>query len=170
MALLEPGDLAWLQQRPPLYRHADWLFCHADSRIYLSLGQNLEAVQERAWTLLQATNSESWIEFLNAFSEREMFLGRQGQEQVLEMLRVFGGKKLAHGHTPVFVLQEMTASPSLAPYLYADGRALALDSAMAYQKGAGFIVRLESDPGRLERPESGVLETQFMTDILVTSL
>ena len=143
-----------MQARPPLYRHADWLFCHADSRLYLNMGDSVEAVQRRIQSLLHAESSDVWVDFLNAFSEREGFLGRHGPGRAAEMLQVFGGQKIVHGHTPVFVLQQVPSGPAVSPYLYANEQALALDSAMAYQKGAGFIVRLDADPGRLARPEA----------------
>ncbi|WP_425147223.1 metallophosphoesterase [Deinococcus sp.] len=167
LALLEPDDLEWLTARPALYRHADWLFCHADSAMYLDLGRDHEQVAQRVQALLTSGHSESWIEFLNAFAEREGYLGAQGPERADEMLGVFGGLKLAHGHTPVFVLQNVPSSPYVSPYLYANGKVLGLDSAMAYQKGAGFMVKLDADPGRLERPDAtGVLESIYLTDIL----
>ncbi|GGQ92669.1 metallophosphoesterase [Deinococcus ruber] len=167
LARLEPEDLEWLQARPVLYRHADWLFCHADSQLYLSLGDSIEAVQNSVQALLNAKNSDIWIDFLNAFSEREGFRGRQGLSRAATMLQVFGGHKIVHGHTPVFVLQNVPSGPYVSPYLYADERVLALDSAMAYQKGAGFLVRLDADVGRLTRPEAtGVLDTIFLSDIL----
>ena len=165
LSQLEPEDLEWLEVRPPMYRHADWLLIHADSRLYLSLGDSQERVSELSATFLRAENSESWVNFLNAFAERELYLGEEGGLHAAEMLRVFGGRRLAHGHTPVFVLQGLPPTPTMSPYVYAGGLALGLDSAMAYQKGAGFMVRLETDPGRLDTPNApGILEAVYLTE------
>ena len=163
---LEPGDLAWLEERPPLYLHGDWLMCHADSRLYLSLGDSLQKVTERAAVFLRASTPENWVDFLNAFADREAYGGPEGAERVGEMLVAFGGRRLVHGHTPVFVLSGTPASALMSPHVYAGGRAIGLDSAMAYHQGAGFMVRLDADPGRLEHPDqSGILETVFLTEV-----
>lgn len=165
LSQLEPDDLAWLEARPPMHRHADWLLVHADSRLYLTLGDTLERVTELGAAFLRASTPENWVEFLNAFAERELYGDADGAEHAAEMLRVFGGRRLAHGHTPVFVLRGESPTPQMSPYPYAAGLVLGLDSAMAYQKGAGFLVRLETDPGRLDRPEAeGVLETVYLTE------
>ncbi len=165
LSQLEPADLAWLEARSPMHRHADWLLVHADSRLYLTLGDTQERVTELAGAFLRASTPENWVEFLNAFAERELYTGPDGAEHAAEMLRVFGGRRLAHGHTPVFVLRGESPAPQMGPQPYAGGLVLGLDSAMAYQKGAGFLVRLETDPGRLDRPEAnGVLETVYLTE------
>ncbi len=169
LSQLEPDDLEWLEARPPMYRHADWLLVHADSRLYLTLGDSIGRVTELAAAFLRASTPENWVDFLNAFAERELYTAEDGQVEAAEMLSVFGGRRLAHGHTPVFVLQGLPPSPTMSPYVYAGGLALALDSAMAYQKGAGFIVRLETDPGRLDSPEApGILETVHLTERAMT--
>ncbi|WP_424951828.1 metallophosphoesterase [Deinococcus sp.] len=165
LSMLEPDDLEWLEARPPMYRHADWLLCHADSRLYLTLGDSLERVSELCAAFLRASTPETWVDFLNAFAERELYGGESGEERAAQMLRVFGGERLAHGHTPVFVLQGTPPSAVMSPYRYAGGLVLGLDSAMAYQKGAGFLVRLEADPGRLSSPDAqGVLEIFSLTE------
>lgn len=162
---LEPDELEWLEARPALYRHADWLLCHADSRLYRSLGRTLEQVTGRAAAFLRASTPETWVDFLNAFAEREAYVSEGGAAQAAEMLATFGGLRLAHGHTPVFMLRGTPPGPRMQPLSYADGLVLGLDGAMAYQKGAGFVVRLESGPGRLSIPEApGVLETVYLND------
>ena len=165
LSQLEPVDLEWLEARPPMHLHGDWLLLHADSGLYLRLGESLSRVNELAAAMLRARTPETWVEFLNAFAERELYTAEDGQEQAAETLRVFGGRRLVHGHTPVFVLSGAPAGPLMSPHRYAGGLVLGLDSAMAYQQGAGFMVRLDADAGRLDRLEySGVLETVYLTE------
>lgn len=165
LSQLEPDDLEWLEARPPLHLHGDWLLCHADAPVYFTLGDTREKATLRAGMLLRASTPETWVEFLNAFAERGAYLGDHGPARAADVLRVFGGRRLVHGHTPVFVLAGVPASPIMSPLSYAGGLVLALDSAMAYQQGAGFMVRLDADPGRPVGPEhSGILETVYLTE------
>ena len=165
LSQLEPADLEWLEARPAMHLHGDWLLLHADSRLYLRLGDSLSRVNELASAMLRARTPETWVEFLNAFAERELYTQGDGQQQATETLRVFGGHRLVHGHTPVFVLSGAPAGPLMSPHRYASGLVLGLDSAMAYQQGSGFMVRLDADVGRLDRTEySGVLETVYLSE------
>ena len=164
---LSSSDLEWLAVRPLLHRSGGWLFSHADALLYLSLGDSLQKVQQRAELLLRSASPENWVEFLNAFAQRETYLGAGGPERARRMLQTFGGERLAHGHTPVFMLRGEQPSPMARPYSYAGGLALGLDSAMAYQPGAGFMVRLEPDPGSPDpsREGDGMLETVLLQDV-----
>ena len=165
LSQLEPADLEWLEARPAMHLHGDWLLLHADSRLYLRLGDSLSRVNELASAMLRARTPETWVEFLNAFAERELYTQGDGQQQATETLRVFGGHRLVHGHTPVFVLRGTPAGPLMSPHRYASGLVLGLDSAMAYQQGSGFMVRLDAVVGRLDRTEySGVLETVYLSE------
>ncbi len=165
LSQLEPTDLEWLEARPAMHLHGDWLLLHADSRLYLRLGDSLPRVNELAAAMLRARTPETWVDFLNAFAERELYSAADGQEQAAETLRVFGGHRLVHGHTPVFVLRGTPAGPLMSPHRYAGGLVLGLDSAMAYQQGSGFMVRLDADAGCLDRTEySGVLETVYLSE------
>jgi len=165
LSQLEPEEMEWLEARPPTYLHGDWLFVHADARLYLALGHTREQVAARTSAFLRASTPENWVDFLNAFAEREIYTTEQGGDLAAEMLDFFGGKRLVHGHTPVFVLSGEPSSPFLRPHSYAGGTVLGLDGAMAYQAGAGFIVRLDADPGRLDQPGYvGILDTVYLTE------
>ncbi|MFC6660021.1 hypothetical protein [Deinococcus multiflagellatus] len=87
--------------------------------------------------------------FLNAFTERFAFVLGGGDTKARRMLGTFGGQRIVHGHTPVYVLlDEHLHGPTLgagAPIPYAGRLCLAVDSGMAYREDAGFIVRLDPD-------------------------
>ncbi|CAM3511915.1 metallophosphoesterase [Deinococcus frigens] len=149
LALLDPGDLAWLEARPAVAQIGSWLLVHADSPMYLRLGESTGAVNAHVRALLLERDADAWGAFLNAFADRLAFALNGGEKTARRMLRTFGGDHLAHGHTPVYVLlDEYLHGPALdagAPILYADKLCVAMDSGMAYRDDAGFIARLDED-------------------------
>lgn len=148
-ARLDPADHAWLCARPALARAQDWLLLHADTPMYLRLGRDLDAVNAQVARLLRSSDPHAWGTFVNAFADRLAFAGPGGEALALDLLRTFGGERLAHGHTPVPLLLDVWDSAGDpppgpgAPVGYAGGRCVALDSGMAYWPDAGFIARLE---------------------------
>ncbi|MFC4453126.1 metallophosphoesterase [Deinococcus sonorensis] len=159
LARIEPTDVTWLQARPAMLQLDHWLFVHADAPLYQRLGQSLEAVNQRMAALLHAQTPDIWGELLNAFAERSTFAGPDGRERARQQLERYGGRRIAHGHTPVFVLRADEPGASQHPHSYAGGLVLGLDSGMAYLRGSGFMVRLNERPGLLG---SGILETVYL--------
>lgn len=147
LTLLDPGDLAWLKARPALALVGPWLMVHADSAMYLRLGTDAAQVNAYVQGLLLGRDADAWGSFLNSFADRFAFALSGGERTARRMLSTFGGERLAHGHTPVYVLlDEYLHGPTLgagAPIPYADRLCVALDSGMAYRDDAGFITRLD---------------------------
>ena len=161
--LLDPGDYGWLTERPALALAGNWLLMHADSRLYLRLGDTLDAVNAHVAALLASNDEDAWGEFTNAFADRFGFALPGGERLAAKMLDAFGGQRIVHGHTPVYVLlDEHLHGPTLgagAPIPYAERLCVAMDSGMAYREDAGFIARLD-DRGIAEvirNPGSGTL-------------
>ncbi|WP_221088390.1 metallophosphoesterase [Deinococcus aquaedulcis] len=148
---IEPAELGWLAERPAMLRVGDWLLVHADSMVYLKMGGTIDDVNASVRAVLAHANPDDWGVFLNAFTERFAFVLGGGDTKARRMLGTFGGQRIVHGHTPVYVLlDEHLHGPTLgagAPIPYAGRLCLAVDSGMAYREDAGFIVRL--DPGGL---------------------
>lgn len=147
-------DEAWLLARPALARAGPWLLAHADSRFYLDLGASVEEVNRRVQELLRAPEPGIWASLSSAFVDRLNFAGPDGPAQAARLLAAYGGERVVHGHTPVpLLLREAGVPPSgepNSPVLYAEGRCLNVDSAMAYLPDAGFVVRLaESGPAEV---------------------
>lgn len=148
-ARVTPEDLAWLLARPALARAGRWLLLHADTPMYLRLGGSVEAVNARVAGLLGSHDPHVWGTFANAFADRFAFAAPGGERAAQTLLDTFGGQRLAHGHTPVPLLlgESLAGAPGARvgpgePLLYAGGRCLALDSALAYRPQAGFLARL----------------------------
>lgn len=145
----DPSDLAWLAERPAMARDGHWLMQHADSQFYTKLGNTIEDVNAQVQQLLQSDDPDVWSTFLNIFTDRFAFAFGEGEKAAWNMLRKYGGDRIVHGHTPVYVLMdEHLHGPTLgpgAPIPYAARLCLAMDSGMAYREDAGFIARLDTD-------------------------
>ena len=96
--------------------------------------------------MLFRSDADEWGLFLNWFTERLAFALAQGEAKARRTLQTFGGQRIVHGHTPVYVLLDETLhGPTLgagAPVPYANRLCVAMDSGMAYREDAGFIARL----------------------------
>ncbi|WP_420597218.1 metallophosphoesterase [Deinococcus sp.] len=141
-ATIEPADLAWLAARPAMLRVGNWLMQHADSAMYLKLGSDIGAVNAAFADKLCAPEAPVWQELMSAFSARFAFAGSSGEPLAREVLQTFGGVRVVHGHTPINLLLGTSGEEPGAPFVYAGGLCLDIDSAMAYVPGAGFITRL----------------------------
>ncbi|KEF35785.1 metallophosphoesterase [Deinococcus sp. RL] len=140
---LDDADLAWLAARPALARAGRWLLVHADSPLYLELGESVEAVNAAVRRRLGGDDPQAWAQLAGAFAARFAFAEPGGEALVTAMLSTFGGQRLAHGHTPVALLGGgwSSAGPG-EPLTYRGGRCVALDSAMSSREDAGFMARL----------------------------
>lgn len=146
---LDGEDCRWLLARPAMIRVGDWLLLHADSTIYNQLGGSIEEVNASAHSLLFREDAEAWGIFANTFAERLLFTPPDGEAQARAILQTFGGRRIVHGHTPVYILLDemnrVSASGTGHPLLYAGQLCCGLDSGMAYREEAGFMVRLDDD-------------------------
>lgn len=144
--LLEPSDLGWLSSRPAMAASHGWLMVHADSLMYLRMGTTLDEVNSEVSRILAHPDADEWGLFLNWFTERMAFSLGEGEVKARRTLSMFGGERIVHGHTPVYVLlDEALHGPTLgagAPIPYANRLCVAMDSGMAYREDAGFIARL----------------------------
>ncbi|MDL2344296.1 hypothetical protein QOL99_09040 [Deinococcus sp. MIMF12] len=123
------------------------MLLHADSALYLGLGESVEAVNAAVRRRLQGDDPHAWAHFASDFAARFAFAEPGGEAVVQALLNTFGGQRLAHGHTPVPLLLGGGGGGGWPPgpgepLTYRGGRCVALDSAMAYRDPAGFLVRL----------------------------
>ncbi|MFC3833265.1 MULTISPECIES: metallophosphoesterase [Deinococcus] len=160
-AQLQITDLDWLRARPALSLAGDWLLMHADSTFYRRLGRTPDAVNRSITALLHEDNPKLWTRFLNHFADRLAFVDPDAPAVAADLLQSYGGTRLVHGHTPVYVLhdelQRPGSMPVPQPITYVGGQCVAVDSGMAYLDGAGFIVRLD---------DSGVAQVVTLDDDL----
>jgi hypothetical protein len=112
---------------------------HADAGVYLPLGRTLGQANETLAAILATPDPVMWDGLLSAFTERHAF--RDDPPLVRRMLSRFGGRRLLHGHSPIARLTGQPARTVREPFLYADGRAVALDPGLP-RGGPGFLYRL----------------------------
>ena len=117
----------------------DRLLIHADSMLYMHYGHSIEAVNAAFAELLHGHEREAWDLLLDRFSEHKGFLGSASKAR--RFLRVFGGRQIVHGHTPIMKASGEPAATADTALLYANGLCLNVDHGL-YQGGPGFIYRL----------------------------
>ncbi len=143
LARLTLRHMDWIINLPAMALVGDWLFVHADATLYMNYGSSLEEVNEAFRTLLQGSDASAWDELLGEFSRRGEFGDEHadGVETVTQFLRVFGGRRLLHGHTPISYLIGQPPEHITAPFVYAGGRCVNVDGGM-YLGGPGFVYEL----------------------------
>ena len=139
LARLSDAHAAWLAALPGLARVDDALLVHADAGVYLPLGRTLGQANETLAGILADPEPVTWDGLLGAFTERHAF--RDDPRLVDRMLARFGGRRLVHGHSPIARLTGQPAAQVRGPFIYADGRAVALDPALPLG-GPGFTFSL----------------------------
>jgi hypothetical protein len=133
----------WISNLPAMALVNDWLFVHADATFYTSYGSSIVEVNQSFKTLLQGSDSYAWDELLGEFSRRREF-GYDStslNETTKELLNIYGGQKILHGHTPICHLLGQTPELVTTAYTYAGERCVNVDGGM-YLGGPGFVYEL----------------------------
>lgn len=146
---LTADDIDWMVRRPAMGRAGPWLLTHADSTFYLKLGRSIEAVNKRVRELLCSDLPNDWDWFAHIFLTRLNYAARNGPAIAANMLEVYGGERIVHGHSPTPLLlvenDQMIYADPAGPVEYADKLCVDVDSGMAYFPDMGFMVRLEGN-------------------------
>ena len=137
---LTPGHIEWLINLPAMAHEGDVLLVHADAWFYTRYGRSVTEVNAAMAGLLRSDDERAWDQLLGDFSERLTF--HKEPAKAAEFLRIYGGRRLVHGHTPV---SYMTGDEGNRPYTYAGGLCTNVDSGL-YKGNSGFLYALES-PG-----------------------
>ncbi|MCB1693299.1 MAG: metallophosphoesterase [Pseudomonadales bacterium] len=144
LARLEDRHVRWLRELPMMAQVEDTLLIHADATFYVEYGRNIEAVNQPFRRLVCDGPLPHWENALRAFAEHRAFsaLGMTGQQRAEQLLRLFGARRLVHGHTPIpLATGEAPASVKQA-WTYANGRCINVDGGI-YLGGPGFVHRLD---------------------------
>jgi len=145
LARMTPEHAQWLRERPAMVLADDRLLIHADAMMYTDCGNSVDAVNAHFSHILHSDNVTDWNRMLDQFSERYAFYangynGRHklGVERARSMLRMFGGKQIIHGHTPISVLREVDPTAVTDSMLYAHGLCVNVDAGM-YRGSPGVV-------------------------------
>ncbi|GGJ69708.1 serine/threonine protein phosphatase [Deinococcus aquiradiocola] len=145
-AHLTPEHLTWLRARPLLARVGDTLLMHADTTMYLDLGDTPDEINAAGHALLHSRDATLRGTFEANFARRQEFMpdvlpDDEAEANLQAMLGASGCTRLVHGHTPVFLLHGQPAANVTEPYVYAQGRCTDVDAAL-FAGGPGFTLRL----------------------------
>ncbi len=145
--------ITWMTNLPVMALVYDRLFVHADATFYTNYGHSIAMVNWACKAVLQSAEVRAWERLLGDFCEREAFDGQRvdGAGWAAQFLRIFGGRQLIHGHTPIAYITQIPPKHVTEPLIYADGLCINLDGGM-YLGGPGFVYQLPKlDATRAQR-------------------
>ena len=93
--------------------------------------------------VLQSDDYYAWADLVVGFVRRFEFDERNGGSTAVarDYLRLYGARRLIHGHTPIPFMARNLRGPVTAPWPYADGLCLNLDGGM-FLGEPGFVYEL----------------------------
>ncbi len=151
---LNDTHLEWLSNRPALALVDNHLLMHADSLFYLDCGDTIEEINNTFWALLHSEQFAAWDVMADAFATRFAFING-GEDTARELLGQLGGRRIVHGHTPIYGLVGYPPQYITEPLLYNNGLCMNIDHCL-WNGGPGFIVPLGEPIGYME----GVVEKE----------
>ena len=141
---LQEEEAEWLRQRPAMALLGDYLLLHADATNYLNFGLSITKVNENFTELIHSNDQARWLEAIRVFSMHGGFCDPAGPQRAEQMLKLFGGRQLVHGHTPIPLCNGQPAETVVEPWVYAGGRCCNVDGGL-YLGGPGFVYELNED-------------------------
>jgi hypothetical protein len=136
---LTSEHIQWLTNLPAMTLVCQRLLIHADAFFYTRYGHSIEEVNQTMRALLRSQDAQEWERLLENFSERDAFLNNP--KLAVEMLAMYGGRQIIHGHTPISLVTGDPPNQVTRPVTYAGGMVLNIDGGM-YGGGRGFVYRL----------------------------
>lgn len=120
------------------------LMIHADAMLYVNHGLTAEAVNQSFRDLMASTDLPRWMSALASFGEHMAFSGLDitGRKRAEQLLSLYGGDLLIHGHTPIPYARQIDAETVTEAWEYAGGKCLNVDGGM-YMGSPGFIHTLQ---------------------------
>jgi hypothetical protein len=158
MERLEDHHVQWMSRLDAMALADGHLLLHSDATCYLDYGDTIEGVNDAVTEALQRNDADEIWELFRKFTKRFAFRDETGSDAARELLGVFGGKRIVHGHSPIPYLVGDPGTDSVAdaadaaaeedvlpevtgPHLYADGLALAMDGGVTMD-GRLLVTRL----------------------------
>lgn len=138
----------WISELPAMAKVGDRLLIHADAILYVDYGRSIDEVNRALRAVMRSSDLSPWEAALNGFSEHKTFSGLSitGGQRAQLLLKLYGGKQIIHGHTPITFATGLPADQVTEAWLYADDRCINVDGGI-YLGGSGFIYRFSSGEG-----------------------
>ncbi len=131
--------LEWLAALPAMALVDDVLFVHADASLYIKYGRSVEEVNAAFKKILSRSDALTWEELLEDFARRGAFSHALGGDEFLRrFLDMFGGKRVIHGHTPIYFMRGIQPKHVTEAWTYANGLCTDVDGGI-FIGGPGFV-------------------------------
>jgi len=145
MDLITEEHLCWLRALPAMALVADRLFIHSDNLSYVNYGMSIDQVNNYFAELMDCEDPQVWNTTLHEFSARGAFsLGLSGPKKAAQMLKIYGGELLIHGHTPISYTLDIDAESVVAARTYANSLCCNVDGGI-YLGSPGFVYSFEAN-------------------------
>ncbi len=131
---------AWIRQLPAMARVDQALLLHADAMMYVDHGLTIDQVNDSFFRLMDSADLDRWLSVLSSFGEHMAFasLEMTGEKRASQLLALYGGDLLVHGHTPIPFARRIEPESVTEAWLYAGERCLNVDAGM-YMGSPGFV-------------------------------
>lgn len=135
---------AWIRRLPAMALVDNALLIHADAMMYVNHGTTIERVNNSFFDIMASNDLSIWETALSSFSEHMAFSSLQltGSKRAEQLLSLYGGELLVHGHTPIPHARQVEPEHVTQAWQYADDRCLNVDGGM-YLGSPGFVHRLQ---------------------------
>ncbi|MFI0717991.1 metallophosphoesterase [Streptomyces sp. NPDC021224] len=138
MERLEDRHLTWISRLDAAHLTDGHLLVHSDTTAYLDYGSSIEEMNDAVTGVLQRNDADECWDLFRKFTKRFAFRGDGGAEAARELLGVYGGQRVVHGHSPIpYLLGEAGGEGPQdgeehghqvsGPMIYADSLAVAMD-------------------------------------------
>jgi|TARA_B100002003_G_scaffold249819_1_gene287212 hypothetical protein len=138
-----PEHASWIEALPAMARVRQALLLHADSTLYINFGTTIETVNTAFHALMANRELLPWELALSAFAEHMAFseLEMTGKQRARQILSLYGGDVLIHGHTPIPYARRTDPTSVTGPWIYCDDTCINVDGGI-YMGGPGFVYEL----------------------------
>ncbi|NUP39555.1 MAG: serine/threonine protein phosphatase [Streptomyces sp.] len=144
MERLEDRHLTWISRLDAAHLTDGHLLVHSDTTAYLDYGSSIEEMNDAVTGVLQRNDADECWDLFRKFTKRFAFRGDGGADAARELLGVYGGQRVVHGHSPIpYLLGEVGGEgaadgeehgPQVSgPMVYADDLAVAMDGGVTME-------------------------------------
>jgi hypothetical protein len=143
LSQLDDTHEAFIRSLPAMALVNDQLLIHADAMLYVNHGITIDMVNQGFRRLLDEPDVDRWMVTLEAFSEHEAFssLEMTGAQRAGQLLKLYGGQRLIHGHTPIPYARGDDPTAVVSAWEYANGLCVNVDGGI-YMGSPGFVYSL----------------------------
>ncbi|MFI6092411.1 metallophosphoesterase [Streptomyces sp. NPDC051218] len=136
MERLEDHHLQWMARLDAIEAEDGHLLMHSDTTAYLDYGDSIEAVNDTVRETLTRNDADECWDLFRKFTKRFAFRDESGPSAVRELLDMYGGHRIVHGHSPIpYLLGDVGSEDDSdgggpvieGPHIYAGGLAIAMD-------------------------------------------